>query len=215
MLPVAHWWSLREKFKHSIPGIVTANYLATVLNMKVQSANDNVLIPLKTLGLVDNEGKTQELSKRWRDDEQYPEVCKEIREAIYPNEIRTAFPSPNEDRESVERWFANDTGKGITAVRRMVPIYLTISEADVSKKPEKKGKNKKSATRSSSAKKSEEPSKPEKSATIKQPASKIHSVTDKLPSININLEIHISSDASPDQIDKIFQSIAKHIYKND
>jgi len=31
MLPVAHWWSLREKFKQSIPGVVTDNYLATAL----------------------------------------------------------------------------------------------------------------------------------------------------------------------------------------
>ena len=31
--------------------------------------------------------------------------------------------------------------------------------------------------------------------------------------ININLEIHISSDATPDQIDSIFASMAKHIYK--
>ena len=32
------------------------------------------------------------------------------------------------------------------------------------------------------------------------------------PSVHINLEIHISSDATPDQIDKIFESMAKHIY---
>jgi hypothetical protein len=33
------------------------------------------------------------------------------------------------------------------------------------------------------------------------------------PGININLEIHISADTSPDQIDQIFASMAKHIYK--
>jgi len=27
------------------------------------------------------------------------------------------------------------------------------------------------------------------------------------------LQIHISADATPDQIDKIFESMAKHIYK--
>jgi hypothetical protein len=31
MLPIAHWWTLRKKFKQSIPGVVTASYLATVL----------------------------------------------------------------------------------------------------------------------------------------------------------------------------------------
>ena len=35
----------------------------------------------------------------------------------------------------------------------------------------------------------------------------------KYPEISINLQIHISSDASTDQIDQIFESMAKHIYK--
>ena len=35
-----------------------------------------------------------------------------------------------------------------------------------------------------------------------------------VPAININLQIHISSDASPEQIDKIFESMSKHIYKD-
>lgn len=43
MLPIASWWELRKKFKLSIPGVVTANYLATVLGGKVESARINVL----------------------------------------------------------------------------------------------------------------------------------------------------------------------------
>lgn len=36
--------------------------------------------------------------------------------------------------------------------------------------------------------------------------------TNKNIPIHIDLQIHISPEASPDQIDKVFQSIAKHIY---
>jgi hypothetical protein len=57
MLPIAHWWSLRRKFKQSLPGVVTGSYLATVLNMAENSANANVLPYLKTLGIIDDEGK--------------------------------------------------------------------------------------------------------------------------------------------------------------
>jgi hypothetical protein len=42
MLPINHWWTLRKKFKQSIPGVVTDSYLATVLNMQVNSARANV-----------------------------------------------------------------------------------------------------------------------------------------------------------------------------
>ena len=34
-----------------------------------------------------------------------------------------------------------------------------------------------------------------------------------LPGININLQVHISADATADQIDQIFASMAKHIYQ--
>ena len=33
------------------------------------------------------------------------------------------------------------------------------------------------------------------------------------PGIAINVQIHISADASPDQIEQIFASMAKHIYR--
>ncbi len=112
MLPVGHWWTLRDRFKQSIPGVVTDNYLATALNTKPESARANVLPYLKVLGLVDSEGKTQELAKAWRDDHQYSEVCKEMRKRIYPEELTAAVPVPSEDRNAVERWFANHTGAG-------------------------------------------------------------------------------------------------------
>lgn len=35
----------------------------------------------------------------------------------------------------------------------------------------------------------------------------------QFPGININLQIHISADATPDQIDQIFASMSKHIYQ--
>jgi hypothetical protein len=43
MMPIANWWALRKKFKQSIPGVVTDNYIATVLEMSVDSARANVL----------------------------------------------------------------------------------------------------------------------------------------------------------------------------
>jgi hypothetical protein len=42
VIPGAHWWALRKKFRQSIPGVVTDNYIASVLDMKLQSARANV-----------------------------------------------------------------------------------------------------------------------------------------------------------------------------
>ena len=135
MLPVKHWWSLRSKFKQSIPGTVTENYLAATLNIAVSSARTNVLLYLKSFGLINNDGKTQDLATKWRDDKQYSAVCERIRKNLYPEELISAVPRPNEDQEAVKRWFANHTRAGIAAVNRMAAIYIVISEADLSKPP--------------------------------------------------------------------------------
>lgn len=34
------------------------------------------------------------------------------------------------------------------------------------------------------------------------------------PDLNINIQIHISSDASPDQIKSIFENMAKYVYNS-
>ncbi|HDY65790.1 MAG TPA: hypothetical protein ENH84_06115 [Phycisphaerae bacterium] len=214
MLPVGHWWNLREKFKQSIPGVVTNNYLGTALNTKPKSARTNVLPYLKDLGLISDDGKTLELAKAWRDDKQYQQVCKKIRDSIYPDELIAAVPNPSEDREAVERWFANHSGAGIAAVKRMAAIYVVIAEGDISKKPKKKTDEKRSPRKSQRTPKVVE--KPEASTPPKSPTPTSTPQAPAIPSgpgVNINLEIHISSDATPDQIDKIFESMAKHIYK--
>lgn len=208
MLPVAHWWALREKFKQSIPGVVTDNYLAAALNIQPKSARTNIKPYLRTIGLIDEEGKTQDLAKAWRDDSEYPEVCKKLREELYPNELIAAVPNPSKDREAVERWFANQTGSGVSAVKRMAAFYIALSESDVSKKPAKEQIPKKQKR----VPKKREIREPEVKH-IQVPPPPITATQTNLPSVNINLEIHISSDATPDQIDRIFESMAKHIYR--
>ena len=216
MLPIAHWWALRKKFQQSIPGVVTDNYLATVLEMEVNSARANVLPFLKTLGIVDDEGKTLERAKQWRDDEHYTEACKAILKEVYPKDLLEAVPNPNKERTQVERWFANHTGAGQAAVGRMAALYAVLVEADASKQPDQD----KTRTR----KKDKEPAKtktPETARSGVTPPAPAHQPAatnsfqqpQQAPGININLEIHISADATPDQIDQIFASMAKHIYR--
>lgn len=91
MLPVGHWWTLRKKFKQSIPGVVTDNYLATALDMSVGSTRANVLPFLKPLGIIDDEGRTTGRAKLWRDDGHYPEVCKAIAAEVYPKSYWMRF----------------------------------------------------------------------------------------------------------------------------
>jgi hypothetical protein len=219
-LPISHWWALRKKFRQSLPGVVTDGYIANVLDMKEDSARANVIPFLKTLGIIDDDGKTLELAKKWRDDGQYAEVCKEILSKVYPDELRYAVTEPNQKPQAV-RWFLNDTGSGEGAAKMMAALYMVLLEADPSKQPDQD--------------KPDRPKKPERADTKKEETARLRTKTQEArpipspsvapliptsppstsqrPGININLEIHISADSTPEQIEQIFASMAKHIYK--
>ena len=208
MLPVNHWWALRDKFKQSIPGTVTANYLATVLNMKEVSARANVLPFIQQLGITDDEGKTLDRAREWRDDTMYPDVCATMVKEVYPPELLEAVPDPVSDRDAAKRWFSNSTGAGVTAVRRMTLFFSVLIDANPEHKP---GSN-------SAGEKIASTSRPKKKAGADATEGKTQQGEEQqgggdAPSVHINLQIHVSSDATPDQIDKIFESMATHIYR--
>jgi hypothetical protein len=219
-LPISHWWALRKKFKQSIPGVVTDNYLATVLSMKIDSARANVLPFLKQLGIIDEEGRTGERARFWRNDEHYPAVCKQILQEVYPDELLHAVTGPPIDRNKAQSWFANHTGTGEGAAGQMASLYAVLVEADASKEPDLEKKDR-------SPKTSED--KPKRTVKVKPrvPALEGQELERKRngggnssrerqpPDININLQVHISADATADQIDQIFASMAKHIYPRD
>ena len=133
--------------------------------MQVKSVRANVLPYLKDIGLIDEEGKTLDLARDWRDDKKYAEVCKAIRERIYPEDLFSAAPNPTQDREAAERWFASHTGAGASAVRRMRQFYTILADADVSKRPEPKPRGAKTQKKSTKAK----PTAPVKKTLKKKP----------------------------------------------
>ena len=211
MLPVAHWWALRKKFKQTIPGLVTDSYLATVLNTQAQSARANVLPFLKSLGIINEDGKPTDRANEWRDDGRYSGACKAILKEVYPQELLDAVPNST-DREQAESWFSHKTKAGEAAVARMAVLYCVILEADASKQPDEK------TERARPIKIVEKKAAAATPMRVNPDAAEKHAPTHspnvpQMPGININLEIHISADSSVDQIDAIFQSMSKHIYK--
>ena len=210
MLPIAHWWTLRKKFKQSIPGVVTEGYLVSVLSMEANSARANVLPYLKMLGIIEADGKTTDRAKQWRDDGRYASVCNEILKEVYPQELLDAVTEATQ-RDQAESWFAHDTGAGEAAVGRMAVLYLLLLEADASKAPGEKVERVRPERKAVPAPRLVP--RPAAPAAASTPASSGLPPVPQLTGININLEIHISSDATPDQIDAIFASMAKHIYK--
>lgn len=209
-MPPRHWWAIRERFKHTISSKLDGDYISTIITgMTSDSAQKNIVPSLRLVGLVEEEGNTNaELAKKWRDDESYPSVCREMVEKVYPKELMETCPYPKTDLAEVKRWFGKQTGTGDSAQSKMAKFYLMLQEADPSKgkeilktKVEKKVPIKKG--------KKVAPLKEEITAPKLAETQAIIS-----PTIRLDIQIHISPDATASQIDQIFASMAKHFKLN-
>jgi hypothetical protein len=209
VIPVKHWWALRERFKQSIPTTVTPAFVATILSMKEQSARSNIIPSLVMMGIVDQDGKPTDRAIKWRDDGKYAEVCHEIRNEIYPQELLDAVSTPPVDRQAVQRWFANRTGAGEVAVNRFAAVYELLTTTEL---PKERRTPSRSVASSPDKKKPSGRRKP--SGTVPDQAAagdkELQVTSGLMPSIHIDIQIHISPEAGPDQIDQIFASMARH-----
>lgn len=221
-IPTSHWQNLRIQFKKSIPGSITTNYLASILSMSEASAGANILPGLRNIGLIDSENKTnQDMAKKFRDDNAYNEFCQTIIKKCYPQELIDAFPDKDSDRDKVKSWFMNHTGSGDSASTKLSSFYMMLLEADATGIP--KNGNTTRKENSSNKPRQEKPKYNKGEREVKDsirdqgnPNNEHRNKEDKknAPDLNINIQIHISSDASPDQIKSIFENMSIYLYKS-
>lgn len=226
-IPRANWFLLRDKFKQRTPERVSPSYVATALSMGEASASANIIPPLRAFGLIDDAGKPSDRAYDWRDDTKYAEVCKQIVESTYPQELRDLFHDASASTKDVENWFARNARVGQSAARAYSATYLMLLEADLTKAKEQNGSKPKAANASGKPAKASPPAKAAKAAPAPAAAPAAPPETAKpatghegedsgarrgfSPKLHVDIQIHISPDSSPEQIDKIFESMAKHL----
>lgn len=172
MLSERNWWRLREAFRIEMPEVVTPAYLKALLALSSEySANSNVLVPLKRMGLIDSQGVPTALARDWCGDERYADVCARILRAVYPPELLERFPDARPDRMAVRDWFlASGTGQG--GVDKVSAFFLLLKSGEIRES---------------------------KLQPPKKPSAR--------PSLHIDLQVHISPDSTPEQIEATFASI--------
>lgn len=208
-----NWWTIREKFKSSLPSTVSANYIKTLLTLSSDdSAKSNVIIPMKRLGLIDENNKPTQLANDWRLDDKYKAVCEIMIKSVYPAELLDLFPDENIDRNSVNGWFMGH-GVGSGAAGKMTALFALLRSGDIKDIQNQKTSNaKKPATKT---KLSTKPQTVEYDQSNNNDVKRTAVTTDNIgnrPNLHIDLQIHISPDSTPEQIETIFASMAKHFY---
>ena len=109
---------------------------------------------------------------------------------------------------------------GESAARLYTDTYMLLTEADAGKLAEKAsngGQSKAPATKAPQKQRSTQ--KVEKSVQPPAPPAPSPAPVDppqghgsrRLPAIHIDVQVHISPETSPEQIDRIFESMAKHL----
>lgn len=207
-LPSAVWWKLREAFKRTMPAKITDTYLASILNVK-EGAARAYLRELKSIGLVSEDGSPSDLAVNWRDDEKYPATAEQIFNSIYPDELRASAPAPDPDRRRVVRWFMQALKIGEGAAGNKAALYSLLASGELEKSVPTQG----------ATEKNKDPRKPPPARSIaansrsmpKPPSAHPESRTHIEPNIQLNIQIHIGADATNEQIDAIFASMATHL----
>lgn len=208
-----NWWTIREKFKSSLPSVVSTTYIKSLLSMaNDNSANSNVISPLKRIGLIDDENKPTALANDWRIDDKYKAVCETIIKSVYPTELLDLFPDSTVDRTAARTWFMSQ-GVGQGAADKMVALFSLLKGGEI--KDKTSGFTKSTTTKPANLKQRKiSANKTTSMSVTNQPAVGTDKNIDSInrPNLHIDLQIHISPDSTPDQIDTIFASMAKHLY---
>jgi hypothetical protein len=228
-IATGNWWKLRDLFKRKVPTIVTPSYLANALSMEEGSAKSNIISPFKKIGILDEDGKPTDLAYDWRDDQKYAEVCSKIINNNYPEEIKDLFHSPDADYQQVHGAFMRQARCGEPAARMYATFYLLLLQSDPqgadrqSIRRETKPKNSSSPKPSAKsraavkpqidvpAQSGSMPTHPLTPAPASIPSSPSPTVLANAPELHINIQLHISPESSAEQIDKIFESMARHL----
>lgn len=219
MISEKSWWQLRNQFKKTIPSVVNVSYLKSLLSLNSDQSARNILAPLRQMGIIDADGKPQPRATDWRSDAKYPDVCSAIIVEIYPQELLDLFPDAQVDNSTAKSWFMDTCSLGDNAAGKITSTFSMLksgqikADADtvkISAAPKKVKTNK--LQKRALAENDTNPVSMSPTSPVNANAPGMSVAASPTPSVHIDLQIHISPDASSDQIDSIFASMAKHLY---
>ncbi|WP_309133004.1 DUF5343 domain-containing protein [Brevibacterium sp.] len=238
-MSAGQWYGVRAKLRQSLPSVVDVDWVMAALGTSEKGAR-NILPQLKAVGVLLSDGKPNtEIVHDLRDDDEYAAACARVLEQVYPEALRSAWNDPNEDSAKVANWFMRNAGTGQTTAMNQAKLYLTLLKAKLPS-PEEAAKKTtaapaKKTTAAPAKKTTAAPAKKTTAVPAKKSAPKGDTVGEERPvgtgrheqpppltppspantlgpNLHIDVQIHISADASDSQIDTIFKSMAKHLY---
>lgn len=181
------------------PSKVTTRWLPTI---GFGSTNDRSIVPiLKHVGLVSTDGTPTQLWSDFRGAGSGRALADAVISA-YPELFETYPDAPNRTSDELQAFFRGHSSYGAQAVSKAVNTFKALcqhAEFDDN-----------AATKPTAP----VPSQPDSGNTnnMARPIAHAQPEAQPAPSLHVDIQIHISPEASSVQIEKIFESMATHLY---
>jgi len=203
-LPTTVWRGVWQLLNKAPTRKLDDRTLAAELGVQSTAAKQ-YLKELQKLNILNADGQPTEVADKWRQNGNDLKVISEILEGAYPEGLRELAPPSDLDRDKVIRWFQGEK-LGIGAARNKAATYIMVASGIPDEVPKNPGSN--------GRKKREKAAPPAPAATKNERSAptKAHPPREsrRKPQLAVNVQIHISADASAQQIDAIFSSMRKY-----
>lgn len=219
-IPATVWWGVRSILNKVPRAKVDEKLLGAQLGVQDTAAKQYVA-ELKAVGILDDECKATELASKWRLEESYAAAAKEIIERNYPEALLHLSPPDDPNREKVVSWFKREGfGQGAALNKAATYLLLGAMQPDVAPgKSIKKDAPVKSVVTSDKGRRAEGAKQPTSkgldSRSLSREVDLGRSGGGLSVPLNVNVQIHISADATSDQIESIFAAMKRYLYESD
>ena len=209
-IPAVIWWGVRNFLQRTPNAALNERTLGVEFNVQ-ETAARQYLGELKRVGILNDENKATPLAQKWRHDDTYGEAVDEILANAYPEGLIQIAPRGAADRQKIISWFTRE-GLGSGTAGNKAATYLLISSdapsdgsARGSSAPQKSSG--KEATRSKRV-----PAQNHPAVVLKPNDERPRSSPMASMPLNINVQIHISAEATGEQIESIFSAMRRYLY---
>lgn len=207
-IPSNVWWGLRALLKRRPTVRVDEMLLASDLGVQLVAAKQ-YLKELKRAKLLDDDGRPTDVANKWRNDETYAEAVEAIVSEVYPESLRLTSPPGEASRAKVVNWFTLQ-GLGTGAAGNKAATYLMISSGEPLDLSAGGAQKSKGTVAKAPREAPEGRREGKKKADVREDVGKTR--RDISMPLNINVQVHISADASNEQIETIFRSMRRYLY---
>lgn len=191
-----------------VPAKATYKWLES---LGYKSKNDRTILPvLKFIHFVDKSGTPTQHWLDYRGKDYKGVMAKAVKQGY--SELFGMYPNAcSQSNDNLEHFFSTKTTAGKQVVQKTASTFKTL--CDLSDFSATKGKDVPDSSFQGSGNKKVEPPSDANADKAARGARVKNGLEASLPNLHIDVQIHISADSSPEQVEQIFSSMAKHLYK--